>query len=95
MAFVGFAADGEALFRHARCCRSVSNPSRPLAGSIALPSLVGPGTLSAAAVIGNRLPISKAISKAVSAIAGRVTALFARPCAVEMLLSAFVRISAS
>jgi multiple antibiotic resistance protein len=97
-----------------------------VAGSIALPFLVGPGTVSAAVVIGNRLPLVAAITAIVGAIvasfasilafkllhdwvrnrheelveryveiAGRVTALFVGTYAIEMLITAFERISAA
>ncbi len=95
-----------------------------IAGSIAMPFLVGPGTVSAAVVVGNRLPLvsaSSAIAAAVLAslvsvlafkwlhdfvkernealveryveIAGRVTALFVGTYAVEMLITAFERMT--
>jgi multiple antibiotic resistance protein len=154
VAFVGFAAGGEAVFRNVLQVRFESfmvfggivflvmglrmtlsgrvalirlrgTPAQ-VAGSIALPFLVGPGTVSAAVVIGNRLPIVEAVSAIAGAvlvslvsilafkllhdwvrernealvqryveIAGRVTALFVGTYAVEMLLSAFERISAT
>jgi small neutral amino acid transporter SnatA (MarC family) len=66
------------VFKGADAMRALGGPLGRLSGAIALPLMIGPGTVSASLVVGARLPVPEAIAVilvALAAAAGMVAAI--------------------
>jgi len=73
------------VFMGAEAIRSIRGDPQHLAGSVAMPFMIGPGTVSASVVIGSRLPAAPAAAAIAAAVSVSIVLVIALKIAHDMV----------